>query len=84
MQSVTKSPAGGVREARRLETRARLYDAALDEISREDWPPRTSAPSRPQRASSGEPSTFTSRPRKQVLVEAERNEETRIVGRNSS
>ena len=34
MQTVAKSPAGGAREARRLETRARLYDAALDEISR--------------------------------------------------
>ncbi|OBF64326.1 TetR family transcriptional regulator [Mycobacterium sp. 852002-51971_SCH5477799-a] len=32
--SPTGSPAGGIRETRRLETRARLFDAALAEISR--------------------------------------------------
>lgn len=79
MQSVTKSPTGGVREARRLETRARLYDAALDEISRRGL---AAADVSAIAAAAGvvRGTFYFHFPTKEhVLVEAERNEETRIV-----
>lgn len=73
------SPATGAREARRLETRARLFDAALSEISRRGL--AVADVSAIAAASGVVRGTFYFHfPTKEhVLIEAERNEETRIV-----
>ncbi|WP_135457908.1 TetR/AcrR family transcriptional regulator [Mycobacterium sp. DL99] len=78
--SVTDSPAGGVREARRIETRARLFDAALAEIS--DRGLAAADVSAIAAAAGVARGTFYFHfPTKEhVLIEAERDEETRIVG----
>lgn len=71
--------AGGVREARRLETRARLFDAALAEISRRGV---AAADVSAIAAAAGvvRGTFYFHFPTKEhVLVEVERNEEMRIV-----
>lgn len=77
--SATGSPVGGVREARRLETRARLFDAALAEISQRGF---AAADVSAIAAAAGvvRGTFYFHFPTKEhVLVEAERNEETRII-----
>lgn len=76
---VAESPARGVREARRIETRARLFDAALAEIS--DRGLAAADVSAIAAAAGVARGTFYFHfPTKEhVLVEAERDEETRIV-----
>ena len=77
--SVAGSPAGGVREARRLETRARLFDAALAEISRRGF---AAADVSAIAAAAGvvRGTFYFHFPTKEhVLIEVERNEETRII-----
>lgn len=78
-RSATGSPGGGVREARRLETRARLFDAALAEISQRGF--AAADVSAIATAAGVVRGTFYFHfPTKEhVLVEAERNEETRII-----
>jgi AcrR family transcriptional regulator len=77
--SVAESPARGVREARRIETRARLFDAALAEIS--DRGLAAADVSAIAAAAGVARGTFYFHfPTKEhVLIEAERDEETRIV-----
>lgn len=77
--AVPPSRAGGVREARRLETRARLFDAALTEIARRGL--AAADVSAIAAAASVARGTFYFHfPTKEhVLIELERNEETRIV-----
>src|SRR5215469_11344467 len=72
-------PAGGVREIRRLETRARLFDAALTEIDRSGL--AGADVSAIARAAGVVRGTFYFHfPTKEhVLVELERAEEVRIV-----
>jgi AcrR family transcriptional regulator len=78
--TVTGSPAGGVREARRLETRARLFDEALAEISRRGFA-GADVSAIATAASVARGTFYFHFPTKEhVLVELERNEETRIVG----
>lgn len=77
--SVDRKPASTVREARRLETRARLYDAALAEISGRGL---AAADVSAIAAAAGvvRGTFYFHFPTKEhVLVEAERNEEARIV-----
>src|SRR4051794_28583660 len=77
--SVAESPAGGVREVRRLETRARLFDAALAEIAQRGL---AAADVSAIAASAGvvRGTFYFHFPAKEhVLVELERNEETKIV-----
>ena len=77
--SVAESPSGGVREARRLETRARLFDAALAEISRRGL---AAADVSAIAAAAGvvRGTFYFHFPTKEhVLIEVERNEETRII-----
>lgn len=77
--SATGSPVGGVREARRLETRARLFDAALAEISQRGF---AAADVSAIAAAAGvvRGTFYFHFPTKEhVLIEAERNEETRII-----
>jgi AcrR family transcriptional regulator len=77
--SVAESPALGVREARRLETRARLFDAALAEISRRGF---AAADVSAIAAAAGvvRGTFYFHFPTKEhVLIELERNEETRII-----
>lgn len=74
-----KSPAGSVREARRLETRARVFDAALSEISQRGF---AAADVSAIAAAAGvvRGTFYFHFPTKEhVLVEVERNEETRII-----
>ncbi|ASW93146.1 TetR/AcrR family transcriptional regulator [Mycobacterium marseillense] len=74
-----KSAAAGVREARRLETRARLFDAALSEIAQRGF---AAADVSAIAASAGvvRGTFYFHFPTKEhVLIEAERNEETRII-----
>ncbi|CPR12063.1 TetR family transcriptional regulator [Mycobacterium bohemicum DSM 44277] len=78
--SAAPSPAAGVREARRLETRARLFDAALAEISRRGF---ADADVSAIAAAAGvvRGTFYFHFPTKEhVLIELERNEEQRIVG----
>lgn len=75
---LVKSP-GSVREARRLETRARVFDAALSEISRRGF---AAADVSAIAAAAGvvRGTFYFHFPTKEhVLVEVERNEETRII-----
>jgi AcrR family transcriptional regulator len=77
--SVARNPVGNVREARRLETRARLYDAALAEISRRGL---AAADVSAIAAAAGvvRGTFYFHFPTKEhVLFEAERNEEARII-----
>ena len=77
--AVAESAAGGVREARRLETRARLYDAALAEIAQRGL---ASADVSAIAAAAGvvRGTFYFHFPTKEhVLIELERNEEVRIV-----
>ncbi|MBN2447376.1 MAG: TetR/AcrR family transcriptional regulator [Phycisphaerae bacterium] len=76
---LAESPSGGVREARRLETRARLFDAALKEIARCGL---AAADVSAIAAAAGvvRGTFYFHFPTKEhVLVELERNEEIRIV-----
>jgi AcrR family transcriptional regulator len=77
--SATRSPGGSVREARRLQTRARLFDAALAEISRRGV--AAADVSAIVAAADVARGTFYFHfPTKEhVLIEAERVEETRII-----
>src|SRR5437879_1009396 len=77
--SMAGSPAGGIREARRLETRARLFDAAWSEISRRGF--GAAAVSAIAASAGVVRGTFYFHfPTKEhVLIEVERNEETRII-----
>ncbi len=79
MESVAESPAKSVREARRLETRERLLDAALDEISRRGL--AAAGVSAIATVAGVVRGTFYFHfPTKEhVLIEVERNEEIRIV-----
>lgn len=73
------SPAAGVREARRLETRTRLFDAALSEMSQRGF---AAADVSAIAAAAGvvRGTFYFHFPTKEhVLVELERNEETRII-----
>ncbi|BBX23716.1 TetR family transcriptional regulator [Mycolicibacter terrae] len=73
------SGAGGIREARRLETRARLFDAALTEIAQHGL---AGADVSAIAAAAGvvRGTFYFHFPTKEhVLIELERNEETRIV-----
>ena len=75
------SIARGARELRRLETRARLFDAALTEIARKGL---AAADVAAIAASAGvvRGTFYFHFPTKEhVLIELERNEEFRIVGR---
>lgn len=77
--SVAESTAGGVREARRLETRARLFDAALAEISQRGL---AAADVTAIAAAAGvvRGTFYFHFPTKEhVLIEAERDEENRII-----
>ncbi|MCX2934543.1 TetR/AcrR family transcriptional regulator [Mycobacterium sp. CVI_P3] len=77
--SVAESTAGGVREARRLETRARLFDAALAEISQRGL---AAADVTAIAAAAGvvRGTFYFHFPTKEhVLLEAERYEENRII-----
>ena len=77
--SATETPPGGVREARRLETRARLFDAALAEIAQRGL---AAADVSAIAAAAGvvRGTFYFHFPTKEhVLTELERNEETRII-----
>ncbi|MEO3757904.1 TetR/AcrR family transcriptional regulator [Mycobacterium sp. B14F4] len=77
--SVADAAVGGVRAARRLETRARLFDAALAEISRRGL---AAADVSAIAAAAGvvRGTFYFHFPTKEhVLMEVERNEETRII-----
>jgi AcrR family transcriptional regulator len=77
--SLAESPAGGARESRRLETRARLFDAALAEISQRGF---AAADVSAIAAAAGvvRGTFYFHFPTKEhVLIELERNEEARIV-----
>jgi AcrR family transcriptional regulator len=77
--SAAESTAGGVREARRLETRARLFDAALAEISQRGL---AAADVTAIAAAAGvvRGTFYFHFPTKEhVLIEAERDEENRII-----
>lgn len=77
--SPATSPTGGIREARRLETRARLFDAALSEISERGF---AAADVSAIAAAAGvvRGTFYFHFPTKEhVLFELERNEETRII-----
>ncbi|MCA2244459.1 TetR/AcrR family transcriptional regulator [Mycobacterium sp. WUMAC-067] len=77
--SPASSPAASVREARRLETRARLFDAALSEISQRGF---AAADVSAIAAAAGvvRGTFYFHFPTKEhVLIEVERNEETRII-----
>lgn len=78
--SATETPSGGVREARRLETRARLFDAALAEIAQRGL---AAADVSAIAATAGvvRGTFYFHFPTKEhLLAELERDEETRIVG----
>jgi AcrR family transcriptional regulator len=77
--STAERPAGGVREVRRRETRARLFDAALEEISRRGI---AAADVSAIAAAAGvvRGTFYFHFPTKEhVLIEAERNEEIQII-----
>lgn len=76
---MAESPAGGVREARRLETRARLFDAALAEISHRGLAAADVSAIAAAAGVARGTFYFHFPTKEHVLIEAERNEETRIV-----
>src|SRR5689334_25398043 len=73
------SPGGGVREARRLETRARLFDAALAEISRYGVAAADVSTIVAEAGVARGTFYFHFPTKEHVLVEVERVEETRII-----
>ena len=73
------SPAGGVREARRLETRARLFDAALTEISRRGVAAADVSAIVADAGVARGTFYFHFPTKEHVLIEVERVEETRII-----
>jgi AcrR family transcriptional regulator len=75
----TGSPAGGVREARRLETRARLFDAALAEISRRGVAGADVSAIVADAGVARGTFYFHFPTKEHVLIEVERLEETRII-----
>ncbi|OBK89006.1 TetR/AcrR family transcriptional regulator [Mycobacterium sp. 1165178.9] len=77
--SATESPAGGVREARRLETRARLFDAALAEISRRGVAAADVSAIVADAGVARGTFYFHFPTKEHVLIEVERLEETRII-----
>lgn len=77
--STAESPAGGVREVRRLETRARLFDAALAEISHRGLAAADVSAIAVAAGVARGTFYFHFPTKEHVLIEAERNEETRIV-----
>lgn len=76
---MAESPAGGVREVRRLETRARLFDAALAEISHRGLAAADVSAIAAAAGVARGTFYFHFPTKEHVLIEAERNEETRIV-----
>lgn len=76
--TAAESPAG-IREARRLETRARLFDAALAEIARNGIGGADVSSIAAAAGVVRGTFYFHFPTKEQVLVELERNEETRIV-----
>lgn len=80
--SVVKSSvvAGGVREARRLETRGRLFDAALAEIARHGLAAADVAAIAAAAGVARGTFYFHFPTKEHVLIELERKEEARIVG----
>jgi AcrR family transcriptional regulator len=77
--AATGSPVGGVREARRLETRARLFDAALAEISRQGVAAADVSAIVADAGVARGTFYFHFPTKEHVLIEAERIEETRII-----
>ncbi|MDQ2628169.1 MAG: TetR/AcrR family transcriptional regulator [Actinomycetota bacterium] len=71
--------AGGVREARRLETRARLFDAALTEIARYGLAAADVSAIAAAAGVARGTFYFHFPTKEHILVELEHNEETRIV-----
>lgn len=77
--SATGSPGGSVRETRRLETRARLFDAALAEISRRGLAAADVSAIVADAGVARGTFYFHFPTKEHVLVEVERAEETRII-----
>lgn len=77
--SATGSPGGSVRETRRLETRARLFDAALAEISRRGLAAADVSAIVAGAGVARGTFYFHFPTKEHVLVEVERVEETRII-----
>ena len=77
--SAVESPALGAREVRRLETRARLFDAALAEIARNGLAAADVSAIAAAAGVARGTFYFHFPTKEHVLVEAEHNEETRIV-----
>lgn len=77
--SAAGSPGGGVRETRRLETRARLFDAALAEISRRGLAAADVSAIVADAGVARGTFYFHFPTKEHVLIEVERLEETRII-----
>lgn len=77
--SATGSPGGSVRETRRLETRARLFDAALAEISRRGVAAADVSAIVADAGVARGTFYFHFPTKEHVLIEVERVEETRII-----
>lgn len=77
--SATGSPGGGVRETRRLETRARLFEAALAEISRRGVAAADVSAIVADAGVARGTFYFHFPTKEHVLIEVERLEETRII-----
>lgn len=77
--AATGSPAGGVRVARRLETRARLFGAALTEISRRGVAAADVSAIVADAGVARGTFYFHFPTKEHVLIEVERIEETRII-----
>lgn len=77
--SATGSPGGSIRETRRLETRARLFDAALAEISRRGLAAADVSAIVADAGVARGTFYFHFPTKEHVLVEVERVEETRII-----
>ncbi|WP_322859404.1 TetR/AcrR family transcriptional regulator [Mycobacterium europaeum] len=77
--SATETPSGGVREARRLETRARLFDAALAEIGQSGLAAADVSAIAATAGVARGTFYFHFPTKEHVLAELERDEEARIV-----
>lgn len=77
--SSTETPSGGVREARRLETRARLFDAALAEIGQSGLAAADVSAIAATAGVARGTFYFHFPTKEHVLAELERDEEARIV-----